>query len=380
MPAPVFLFHQDGSLISLNQNLFKSEDELQSIIAQYPELIVSVVDSVGSLLLVKREAGVPGDDDGIDTFSLDHLFLDNEGILTFVEVKRSTDTRIRREVIGQMLDYAAHAGPFWTADSLSAMFQQTWTDLGKDPLVILEDFTGPDIDHDQFWIQVKTNLQAGRMRLIILADEIPKRLQRVIEFLNNQFDPCEVLGIEIRHYTADNGMRMVAPRVIGQTAILERRKGKSSKQKWTRETFLFEMTKNRPDEEIEVIERILAWVEKNKLRIWWGKGSTGGSFVPLMDLNNDSHQLGAFWTDGYLLIRFNEIKKYDAFTSEESRIGLLKRLNELTGLNIGPERIGGMPKVPLSVFVQKENLEEFLKFYGWFFDEVRRGAASPQSK
>jgi len=68
MPAPVFLFHQDGSLISLNQNLFKSEDELQSIIAQYPELIVSVVDSVGSLLLVKREAGVPGDDDGIDTF------------------------------------------------------------------------------------------------------------------------------------------------------------------------------------------------------------------------------------------------------------------------------------------------------------------------
>ena len=218
------------------------------------------------------------------------------------------------------------------------------------------------------------------MRLIILADEIPKRLQRVIEFLNNQFDPCEVLGIEIRHYTADNGMRMVAPRVIGQTAILERRKGKSSKQKWTRETFLFEMTKNRPDEEIEVIERILAWVEKNKLRIWWGKGSTGGSFVPLMDLNNDSHQLGAFWTDGYLLIRFNEIKKYDAFTSEESRIGLLKRLNELTGLNIGPERIGGMPKVPLSVFVQKENLEEFLKFYGWFFDEVRRGAASPQSK
>ena len=27
---------------------------------------------------------------------------------TLVEVKRSTDTRIRREVVGQMLDYAAH--------------------------------------------------------------------------------------------------------------------------------------------------------------------------------------------------------------------------------------------------------------------------------
>jgi len=35
--------------------------------------------------------------------------LDQDAIPTIVEVKRSTDTRIRREVVGQMLGYAANA-------------------------------------------------------------------------------------------------------------------------------------------------------------------------------------------------------------------------------------------------------------------------------
>jgi hypothetical protein len=44
--------------------------------------------------------------------------LDQDAIPAIVEVKRSTDTRIRREVVGQMLDYAANSvvycrGSFW---------------------------------------------------------------------------------------------------------------------------------------------------------------------------------------------------------------------------------------------------------------------------
>lgn len=35
-----------------------------------------------------------------------------------MEVKRSTDTRIRREVVGQMLDYAANGVRYWPAEEL----------------------------------------------------------------------------------------------------------------------------------------------------------------------------------------------------------------------------------------------------------------------
>jgi hypothetical protein len=72
------------------------------------------------LQLVSREVAVPSEEDGHDRWSLDHLFLDNEAVPTLVEVKRRRDTRIRREVVGQMLDYAANAVVYWPVERLRA--------------------------------------------------------------------------------------------------------------------------------------------------------------------------------------------------------------------------------------------------------------------
>jgi hypothetical protein len=56
-------------------------------------------------------------------WSVDHLFLDQDAIPTIVEVKRSSDTRIRREVVGQMLDYAANAVVYWAVEAIRAEFE-----------------------------------------------------------------------------------------------------------------------------------------------------------------------------------------------------------------------------------------------------------------
>jgi hypothetical protein len=67
-------------------------------------------------LLVSREAALPSEENGSDRWSVDHLFLDQDAVPTLVEVKRSSDTRIRREVVGQMLDYAANAVVYWPVE------------------------------------------------------------------------------------------------------------------------------------------------------------------------------------------------------------------------------------------------------------------------
>ena len=74
-------------------------------------------------LLVRREMGVPDEELGSDRWSLDHLFLDQDAMPTLVEVKRSSDTRIRREVVGKMLDYAANAVAHWSIDQIIAEFR-----------------------------------------------------------------------------------------------------------------------------------------------------------------------------------------------------------------------------------------------------------------
>jgi hypothetical protein len=71
---------------------------------------------------VGREAALPDADDATGRWSVDHLFLDQDAVPTLVEVKRSSDTRIRREVVGQMLDYAANRVVYWPLDQLREFF------------------------------------------------------------------------------------------------------------------------------------------------------------------------------------------------------------------------------------------------------------------
>ncbi|HJN38727.1 MAG TPA: galactonate dehydratase, partial [Chloroflexota bacterium] len=92
------------------------EDRLQELLARYPDVLAGNQMSRAAprrWVLVAREVAVPDAAESAGRWSLDHLFLDQDGIPTLVEVKRSVDTRIRREVVGQMLDYAANAAVYW---------------------------------------------------------------------------------------------------------------------------------------------------------------------------------------------------------------------------------------------------------------------------
>ena len=76
---------------------YLSEDVLQQLLAQHPNLLSGsqiTPNKPRRWLLVSREFGVPDAERSGNRWSLDHLFLDQDGIPTLVEVKRSTDTRI----------------------------------------------------------------------------------------------------------------------------------------------------------------------------------------------------------------------------------------------------------------------------------------------
>lgn len=107
----IFLLRGNDELVEMRESPYEAEDVLQALIARFPSLLAGDQYSGGSprrWLLVGREASLPDDEDGAGRWSVDHLFLDQDAVPTLVEVKRGSDTRIRREVVGQMLDYAAN--------------------------------------------------------------------------------------------------------------------------------------------------------------------------------------------------------------------------------------------------------------------------------
>lgn len=165
-----------------------------------------------------REHGVPDREDAnYDRWSLDHLFVDQDAIPTLIEVKRSTDTRIRGEMVGQMLDYAANGVLYWPVDRLREALVTTQTAAGSDPDRALSG--GEEESVESFFNRVHEDLQTGRVRLVFVADSIPDELQRIVEFLNTQMSPAEVFAVEVKQYAAPNfAGRTIVPRVIGRTA------------------------------------------------------------------------------------------------------------------------------------------------------------------
>jgi hypothetical protein len=223
MSGGMFLIDNDGRLVEMNEEAYDSEDLLQELLAQYPNLLAG--DQVSSLdprrwLLISRERGLPSEEGSGNRWSVDHLFLDQGAVPTIVEVKRSTDTRIRREVVGQLLDYAANAVVYWPVEAIRAEFEANQ----EDPQQVMADFlSDADTDEEEFWQMAKTNLQAGKVRLVFVADEIPTELRRVIEFLNQQMDPAEVLALEIKQYIGGT-LRTLVPRIVGQTVEAQQKK------------------------------------------------------------------------------------------------------------------------------------------------------------
>lgn len=375
MTGTIYLIHDTGGLVELTEQPYNSEDLLQRFLATHPSLLAGDQidhDAPRKWLLIRREAPVPSEAGSVGRWALDHLLLDQDAIPTLVEVKRSSDTRIRREVIGQMLDYAANAVVYWSVETIRAQFEALCAAAGRDPDQALIEFLGEESEPEVYWQQVKTNLLAGKIRMLFVADEIPPELRRVVEFLNTQMNPAEVLAVEIKQYVGE-GLRTLVPRVIGQTAATQQQKGGTRQpgRQWDEATFFEDLGQRQGPEVVEAVRKILAWSRANATRIWWGKGMTYGSLIPVLDHKKRGHQLFAVFGTGAIEIYFQWYAQKPPFDDEAKRLELRDRLNAIPGVRIPADALLRRPSFPASLLRDPKALDQFLSTFDWYLQEVR---------
>ena len=154
-----------------------------------------------------------------------------------------------------MLDYAANAVAYWPVERIQAQFEATAASEGLNPDEQLASFLDDGVDPDEFWQRVKTNLQAWKVRMLFVADEIPPELRRVVEFLNAQMDPAEVLAVEIKQYVGP-GRKTLVPRVMGQVAEAGRRTpGKGAR--WDEGRFFSTLASVAGPKELDIARELL---------------------------------------------------------------------------------------------------------------------------
>lgn len=378
MNPGIFLIQDNDELVEMNEEPYDSEDLLQTLLAKYPSLLAgNQIDATDPRrwLLIERECGVPSEEAGGGRWSADHLFLDQDAVPTLVEVKRSTNTDIRRKVVGQMLDYAANAVVYWPVDYMRERFAASC----ENPDEKLSEFLEGDREPEEFWHLAAQNLQDRKIRLLFVADEIPTELQRIVEFLNEQMDRTEVLAIEIKQFKGSDRTGLV-PRVIGHTTEAQQKKvsGSGTSSRWNEASFLQAMKERAGIDKADLTKRILDWSKDNVFRITWAKTS----FSARLDYGAESSHIpfvvyAQGKTRGQIEIPFKRMGlRNPPFDLEEKRLELLHRLNEIPEVNLPDDGVNRYPTFSLSALRDEKALSHFLQTIYWTNQEVRAAKTS----
>ena len=201
--------------ILLNSNTFK-ESWLQELLYKEPSVLpTNEVDGVFSNLIpIGREVPVPSG-------FIDNFYISAKGYLVIVETKLWRNPESRREVVGQILDYAKDIQE-WGYEELNNIYKQNHNN--KDLFSEFVDRKLYTEDDEASFIDIVTrNIQTARFLLMIVGDGIREGVEKMVAFLNSnptmqyRFALCE---LEV--YELDNGERLVIPNLTLKTNTVVR--------------------------------------------------------------------------------------------------------------------------------------------------------------
>ena len=349
----VFVLTGAASLVPMQAASFASENDFQDLLAKFPELLAGdQIDAANPrrFVLIDREYPIPSEAGEAGRWSLDHLFLDQDGVPTLVEVKRGTDTRIRREVIGQMMDYAANAVAYWPAETLRERFVERCNSSQRQPHEALAEEFGADVEWESYWAAVKANLQSGRVRLLFVADRIPSELRKVVEFLNVQMRPAEVLAIELRQCQGGD-LKTLASIVLGQTQeALAQKAGiaQKARRQWDEAQLLAKLSERQGHEVTATAKTIVEWIRSNADRQSFNDAPSFGAVAAEFSVGGEIVPFFKLWTDGNIQFFFSALARTKAYADSGERTELLQRIGDLSGAEFKHEAIDRLPSVKLS--------------------------------
>ena len=366
--AKVYIIGSDGSTEEMSNVHCENEDlELQRVLEVNPDLVPG--DQINPSdprrwLVVKREMPVPDPTTGDNRWSIDLFFADQDAMPTFIECKRYKDTRAKREVVGQMLEYAANGHYYWSKDEMRNYAEQA---AEKNGISLEEEINRLQPDEpesvDGFFQHVQNNLREGQVRLVFFMEEAPAELKSVVDFLNKQMERAEVLLVEARQYE-QKGIKIVTPILFGYTEEARQVKKTVSvttgqRRRWDKKSFFQDARERLTEEQVNSIKLLLDKSQDLKCELSWGTGKTAGSFSVKWP-HIGKYSVYTVFSDGRLTMNFGSFNNQP---EQREFIEFLKdRLVANLGFTVPEDYERRYPNYPIEKWSEKTGgMEEVLE-------------------
>lgn len=214
---------QAGQIITRRPSGEANEEHpLRDLIAEHPALLPvhEMEPEIGRVVTVTRELSLPG------AGFVDIFLISEHGRLILVECKLWRNPQARREVVGQILDYARELARY-SYDDLQRVVSNRLRRPGN-VLYELAREAGSPLSEAEFVDRVSRDLRQGRFLLLIAGDGITEGTQRIAEYLQAQAGLAFDFGlVEIAEYrftdpATGTERRIMQPRLLAKTAVIER--------------------------------------------------------------------------------------------------------------------------------------------------------------
>lgn len=192
------------------------EDHIQGLVHNHPSCLpIAEIDQIfsGAVPICRELRTSAG--------YIDNLLITPSGLPVLVECKLWRNPQARREVVGQIIDYAKELAR-WTVSDLQ---REVSTSLGRSGNVLIDLLAeaGHEVDESDFSDAVTANLQRGRFLLLIVGDGIREGVEAISEYLQGNAGLHFTFGlVELPIYLLPDGRRIVAPRVVARTTLINR--------------------------------------------------------------------------------------------------------------------------------------------------------------
>ena len=345
------------------------EDRLQDILFRHAEILpFDEIDSAYEMPVpLCRELGTR-------VGFLDALYLTPTGRIILAEFKLWRNPSARREVVGQILDYARELAS-WSYDDLE---REVRNRVKRSPFDIVSEVHG-DLQEHIFSDAIARRLRRGEFLLLIIGDGIREGVKHIVSYVQKHSGLRFNLAlIEAAIYTrADSEDLIIQPRVLARTellprTILVRSSGPSPDPRpdedangrfWTR--VLNDFAFDDPEPEVPQPSRHASiWVKVEGS----GHGGWGLSFGAF--LNRSQATIGVYltWRKGYPECEriFGHI--VDALTGSEEQGSALDGLEQWSN-PAGQPRLGFYRRTE---FVDGEDILDFDQAVEWMRDHFKR--------
>jgi hypothetical protein len=258
-----------------------------------------------------------------------------------------------------MLDYAANAIAYWPVDSIKDQFEKRCLRDDVDPSQVFMECFGVETNEDELWGKVDTNLHAGKVRMLFVADWIPDELRNIVEFLNRQMDPAEVLAVELKHYTGE-GKRILVPQVLGLIPAKKEKK----QNPWTSDEVVHNISMGQHPDDVSVAKQIVEWGKSKSLSFTGTRGATATVII------GDSLGNRVYITEGSpnprVDIGFEKIKSLE--NGIEILTEFCKRANRIHGVNVSPDKTWLC--IRLSLLKDEKSWDYFIDAMAFLSDQL----------